>query len=218
MRVYHLLPAHYALADLERRQIKVAQFSDMNDPFELLAVELSDKAKRKTFTAWRKRAAKRYGVLCFSQSWKNPVLWSHYGDKHKGICLGFDVRDTLLKEVAYTGSRLPLCVEEALQKGSPNQELVESLLCAKFEHWHYEEEVRVLLQLNEAVREENLYFRAFDQDLQLKEVIAGPRCLIKKAQIERLIKSYSGVVKIIKARLAFRSFEVVENKLGFRGS
>ena len=26
------------------------------------------------------------GMLCFSKGWHNPVQWSHYTDKHKGIC------------------------------------------------------------------------------------------------------------------------------------
>ncbi len=24
-------------------------------------------------------------------AWSNPVIWAHYGDKHRGLCLGFEV-------------------------------------------------------------------------------------------------------------------------------
>jgi hypothetical protein len=41
-------------------------------------------------------------MLCFSRDWHNPVQWSHYADKHRGICLGFDVPDSLLVPVQYT--------------------------------------------------------------------------------------------------------------------
>jgi len=30
------------------------------------------------------------GCSCFSESNNNILLWSHYGDKHKGMCLEFD--------------------------------------------------------------------------------------------------------------------------------
>jgi len=37
MRVYHFLSATNALKDISKRRIKIAQFQDLNDPFELLA-------------------------------------------------------------------------------------------------------------------------------------------------------------------------------------
>ncbi|MBN1968780.1 MAG: DUF2971 domain-containing protein, partial [Candidatus Delongbacteria bacterium] len=33
-----------------------------------------------------------YGVCCFSEKCNNLLMWSHYGDKHKGICLGFNTK------------------------------------------------------------------------------------------------------------------------------
>ena len=47
LRVYHLLPTKYALEDLEQRRLKVAQFADMNDPFELLAIENEELKKKR---------------------------------------------------------------------------------------------------------------------------------------------------------------------------
>lgn len=214
MRVYHILPTEYAIDDLIKRRLKVSQFIDLNDPFELLSVELSDKVNRKKFGVWKKTITREYGVLCFSRNWNNPVLWSHYGDKHKGICLGFDVPDRLLKEVAYTGNRMVLWVEGELQKGKLHKEIEDRLLCTKFEHWRYENEVRVILPLKKAYTEEGLYFVAFDKNLELKEVIAGPRCSITKTKLKESIGTINRAVKITKARLAFKSFKVVENKLG----
>jgi hypothetical protein len=34
---------------------------------------------------------RQYRVLCFSETCEATLLWSHYGDAHKGIALGFDV-------------------------------------------------------------------------------------------------------------------------------
>ncbi len=33
----------------------------------------------------------RAGVLCLTPHFDNLLMWSHYGDCHKGICIGFDV-------------------------------------------------------------------------------------------------------------------------------
>jgi hypothetical protein len=35
--------------------------------------------------------SERYRVICFSQNAKDVLIWSHYGDSHKGIAIGFDV-------------------------------------------------------------------------------------------------------------------------------
>jgi hypothetical protein len=63
----------------------------MNDPFELLGGLSSDPELRDHLTALLSHLNNWCGVLCFSQDWQNPLLWSHYGDKHKGICLGLDI-------------------------------------------------------------------------------------------------------------------------------
>lgn len=89
MRVYNSLAAQWA----ERRsrakgRIKISRFDDLNDPFELLAAQLRSKDVRKAFGALRDHMCANRGVLCFSRGWHNPLLWSHYGDKHRGICLG----------------------------------------------------------------------------------------------------------------------------------
>ena len=58
------------------------------------------------------------GVLCFSRGWHNPLLWSHYGDKHRGVCLGFDVPNAHIVHVSYNSSRL-LAAASKLLGGGP---------------------------------------------------------------------------------------------------
>ncbi|MDW9570209.1 DUF2971 domain-containing protein [Sinorhizobium meliloti] len=35
-----------------------------------------------------------YGIVCLSDNWQHPMMWSHYADRHRGICLAFDVVGT----------------------------------------------------------------------------------------------------------------------------
>jgi hypothetical protein len=54
---------------------------------------------------------KRYdrGVCCFSTSFKNPLLWSHYGDKHNGICIGYNLERNplpIIEKVEYRRNRV----------------------------------------------------------------------------------------------------------------
>src|SRR6266853_3861048 len=146
MRVYHFLSAQYALKNLYEHRMKISTVTDLNDPFELLCFNLENMCDREGFATAIEEFSRRFGVLCFSRSWSNPLLWAHYSDKHKGICLGFDVLlDDALKEVILTRERLPApqCREDF------NDALAQQWLFTKFEDCRYEDEVRVFADLND---------------------------------------------------------------------
>src|SRR6185369_16167015 len=106
MVVYHLTRAEHALSAIALRRLKISRFRDLNDPFELIGADLRDKDDRKQFRALQIALQEKYGVLCFSRSWSHPLLWSHYADKHRGICLGFDIPDDDLENVIYVAKPL----------------------------------------------------------------------------------------------------------------
>jgi len=214
MRVYHFLAARWAEDDLTRRRLKVSRFDDLNDPFELLALELRDREVRRAFQEMRQHVAERRGVLCFSCKWWNPLLWSHYGDKHRGACLGFDIPDKFIAKVHYDAKRLPDIVEDVIGGGPEAVALVTRLLATKFQDWKYEDEVRVYCDLEVQHRDAGFYFRNFDESLVLAEVILGPRYSGSKATVLKLACSFGNKVDVVQARLAFRSFRVVKDKRG----
>lgn len=48
------------------------------------------------------------GVLTLSATWKSGLMWSHYADEHRGICIEYDTRDLehpQLMQVDYKGAR-----------------------------------------------------------------------------------------------------------------
>jgi len=106
MRVFHFLSHEFGLKDIRERRLKIARIMELNDPFEFLGVELSDPALRRGLQVDKSRLSQDNGLLCFTKSWHNPVLWSHYADKHRGLCLGFDMPDEYLCQVSYVNSRL----------------------------------------------------------------------------------------------------------------
>lgn len=93
MRLYYFTSSRFGLEAIRDKRIKVSRISSLNDPFELLAYDLRNRKQR----AWLKREKKRfdadYGLICMSNNWTHPLMWGHYADRHKGICLGFDVSE-----------------------------------------------------------------------------------------------------------------------------
>ena len=76
-RVYHLTSADHGISDVGLQRLKVARFSDLNDPFELMAVNLRERHDRKVMRKFKDAYDAKTGILCFSADWTNPVLWSN---------------------------------------------------------------------------------------------------------------------------------------------
>ena len=60
------------------------------------------------------------------------------------------------------------------------------LVCTKFQHWSYEEEIRVLISLDRTVQEGSGSFYNFDGKLALAEVILGSECRVSLAAMRQL--------------------------------
>lgn len=210
-RLYHITSSDHAISDITRSRLKVARFADLNDPFELMAISLKEKNDRSIVKIFKDAYGAQSGLLCFSDDWTNPVLWSHYGAKHYGVCLGFDVMRTSVEEVLYEDNRLiykalndkdadPTKISKALQN---------KLIRTKYSHWKYEQEWRRIVALGGLPSEDGLYFQPFNKNLNLVEIILGPLCPEPLEDVrKRATKSYPNI-SIIKSRLAYKWFKIV---------
>jgi Protein of unknown function (DUF2971) len=216
MRVYHLLTAENGMSDISLRRIRISRVRDLNDPFELLAARADSEELRKGLRSWVEEFDRNKGLLCFSKRWRNPVLWSHYASKHRGMCLGFDVADKLLQDVQYTKDRLPIQFVDGTPDKGLEEEFVRDLLYTKYEHWAYEEEARTYVRLDHSTTENGSYFYSFDSALAVGEVILGPLCEFPIERVRELVHSVYEHVRVIKARLAFKWFDVVADERSVR--
>lgn len=203
MLIYHFINAYYGLEGIRNRRLKIARIMELNDPFEFLGVNLSDRKFRKALKDTKEELSKSKGILCFSETWKNPVLWSHYADKHRGLCLGFEVSNSTLERVEYVDSRhpIPSVIDETLMK---------KLLYTKFRHWEYEQERRIYIELEEHV--DGIYYSDFSNDLQLKKVIVGGESNVSRSELANALGNLNGNVESFKARAGFQEFEVVRQQ------
>jgi hypothetical protein len=205
MRVYHFIDQEHGLQNIRLRRLKIATLESVNDPFELMAVASGNPAQRKAFSKFKQDWTERYGILCFSRDWQSPVQWSHYADRHRGICLGFDVKDSLVNKVVYRKTRLP---SEILNNF--NEKTAQRIMLTKYLHWNYEQEVRVFARLEDRDPAAGLYFRQFDQDLALRDVIVGHRSLLTRQVLTVALGDLAPSVTAFRARLAFNSYRVVK--------
>lgn len=204
VRVFKFLPQEWALDDIKKQHIKISRIYDLNDPFDLVPFDLTGSEHRKKLRSARDVLARNRGVVCFSFNWSNPVLWAHYADKHRGVCLGFDVPREYVQAVRYVGKRLPFPTTK------PNEQVGRDWVFTKFSGWSYEEECRIFAKLE---REENGHFflDIKKNNVTLREVILGCRCQLDPTCILALLEPYVEDVSVIKARLSNSSFDMVKN-------
>jgi len=175
-RVYKFTKAQHGISSLAEKRLKLTTIDGLNDPFDLCPLDTADPAISEAAEAITSELWKATGILCFSRNWDNLLLWSHYGDSHRGVCLGFDINEGVSglnyqTDVLYQPNLLQIRCREDV-----NEDLASRLGRTKHESWSYEQEVRMFVHLNDPPDGKNLNWINFGAELVLKEVIIGATC------------------------------------------
>lgn len=111
------------------------------------------------------------GVFSLAQRANCPLMWSHYGDQHRGLCLGYSVPQAAtgdVQKIRYGGSRLVEASDVAAMMAGDSaarRRVDEAVLLKKAKPWAYEREWRLIGPRGEQ-----------NSPLELEEVIFGMRC------------------------------------------
>tara|TARA_Y100001951_G_C11264543_1_gene254628 strand:- start:39 stop:713 length:675 start_codon:yes stop_codon:yes gene_type:complete len=185
MRIFHFLDEKYGLQAIENKCLKVGRINSFNDPFEFSNYESDNYFARKVIKERRKRANWDYGVLCFSQSYSNPVQWAHYANSHKGLCLEFEVPINDLVKIEYVTTRPDFeSFKDSLELSS--EAYLKHMLSVKYSHWSYEQEVRKIIKFPERKMGSDLIFEPFSESMKLKRVLIGYRSKLNKKSLRKL--------------------------------
>lgn len=153
----------------------------------------------KYLNAAAKRVIQRKGIACFLSDYRNLLMWAHYADAHRGVCLKFDVEEDAKffspsKLVRY---HVDYPVYDYLAE---RNEFVNQMFFTKSNEWEYEEEVRVLKSTKG-----NYQFKSS----ALKEVILGCRISDEdKSTLIKVLSNHYPDCQIIQARKSENSFSL----------
>lgn len=98
------------------------------------------------------------GILSLSKRWDSALMWSHYTDSHKGLCIGFNREhkffkrnntenesgNFLLRPVIYSDKR------SIVPNNRPNTTEAMEIIFTKSVDWEYEQEERAIASLANA--------------------------------------------------------------------
>jgi hypothetical protein len=109
------------------------------------------------------------GIVSLAKRANCPLMWSHYADQHKGICIGYSApADVSLEPVSYGGAR---SIKASLIRDMVDGDVAaaravdKAVLLKKAQAWRYEQEWRL-------IGDRGIH----DSQLELEEVVFGMRC------------------------------------------
>ena len=221
--LYYYTPPDHALITLRDGHVKVSSFAGCNDPFELASFNMRKGARyddrrqsRARIRAWQRRQERTHGLICFSKTWRSPLMWAHYAGDHTGLCLEFALDEDrirpanhVLLDVAYTAGRIRQdTVPPDLDRiTSPRQ--LQTLCATKFSHWRYERESRLLVDLRAPgiVHRSGIHFMPTGHGMRLKRIFMGIHTHHPLESIEETLRTRP--VPVLQTRAAFSSFNIV---------
>lgn len=207
MELYHFTSEKYGLEAIGKQRLKASTLDNLNDPFELFAIDTSSSNEfYQALKTHKSYLSHKWCFLCFSKTWESPLLWSHYAERHKGMALVFEVPEIFFEHIKYQKQRIK--INEATVEG---EDTTRRLLTTKYIEWAYEKEARVFRPVSDVVYEANLPFVHFDRKLALKSVVLGPLSKTTDSQIEERLPQNVGV-SVIRSCMALKTFHIVRNE------
>lgn len=89
------------------------------------------------------------GVLSLAERWDCPLMWSHYADEHRGLCIEYDMNDNVCSHIKPVDYRRPRSIKitELMQwklhkSAEAEQNVLDTYFFAKSSQWRYEKEWR----------------------------------------------------------------------------
>lgn len=152
---------------------------------------------------------KNKGVLSLAEQWDSPLMWSHYADEHKGICIEYDISSSIRgapQKVDYEGARgisTSTLIDWVLNDSeSAKREIENKYFYTKANQWKYEYEWRYVNDSQGSV------FAPFN----ITGIYFGMRCNL--AVISSIVKLMNGS----KSNLKFYNTRVKQNSFDLRKS
>jgi hypothetical protein len=180
---------------LARRRIRVSNISKVNDPTDF-QVGFPPSASSSYIEGFRKQykdIEKEFGIVCFSETPFNVLMWSHYADGHRGFVLELEMDESKLEQVAYSTIAPQIPPErEGLSRDAILKDIAHRALRTKSIEWAYEKEWRRIVRYNTSIsdiqKEGESYYLTFDSS-SLKSLFAGLRQEKTDAEIKKILEN-----------------------------
>lgn len=148
-----------------------------------------------------------FRICCFSQVCDNILMWSHYSNMHKGVCVKFDRNKDELFNSATLISYEDKVPEYNFVHGK--DEDIHRVIYAKSIDWEYEKEIRIIKHTKQGITN-----KVFFEKRALSEVILGCRFPEhKKLALQAVIKKYKYHATLSQMNTSEKEYKLIKKPL-----
>lgn len=134
----------YLLHSLRNKKNWYSKLPFLNDPYDCFFLD-------NTNTTVYKKLLSTFSVCCFSKNMDNILMWSHYADHHRGVCLEWEINEEdsrikgALNSVIYENELITLDNVQRTEDGYLDLNVSSNgkFILQKLKNWEYEEEMRI---------------------------------------------------------------------------
>ncbi len=198
--------------------LKFTSPSDFNDPYDCCPTQLNEipdgaipNAVGNHMNKLLQRVhAEIYGIVCLTPFPDRMLMWSHYGDQHRGVCVGFD-GDLLSSMVPINDKQNPLHMRPKkviYTSTRPSGDDTDALLKKSVE-WSYEDEYRIISRSQSGTPEWGPGIWNISPSV-IKEIVIGAEMAPEdKKLITDFIREKRSDIAIKQAVLHAKDFQIV---------
>lgn len=128
-----------------------------------------------------KNEKQKYKLACFSEVNDETLMWSHYADKHSGVCIGFDFPHQYEEKFILCPANYIECLQPVDGEADKDRVIL-YWLATKSKRWDYEREIRAITHSKTQEKYELITFNPQN----IKEIIFG--CNVSPNKIQEAIK------------------------------
>ena len=216
--LYKYVSAKYVKDILDNHRLYLNDGKCFNDPFEIMVMD-KDTSNAKLIDGLH--------ILSLTNSFQNKLMWSHYSDSYKGVCLTVKVPNHLVYPMCYSTKRVytdsdidgliansKKIVKKSVEKSFVGMSKEKKIAYIKDKRWMYEKEYRIVFDKNDekgliwddgkwymSVKITNIYlgvnFDKNNEELRTEILDAGER---NKVKITRMVLSQTDYSLRVKHR------------------
>jgi len=170
-----------------------------------------------------KTAISMTGFTCFTEEWSNRLMWAHYAQSHKGLCIGFRTRPRPQEiyaplaanclPVRYSQFRPEMSMKEIIQSNI-DLERLKNVVLSKDKVWSYEKEWRYLSQIHPKAKLQQTGCRINLGSDEIVEIIFGLRSTEQTmGKIHHMLGKTKKSPKIYRTTFEEDSYELVRTQI-----
>lgn len=175
---------------LDNHRLYLSDGKNFNDPFE---ITVTDKKNH------RIRHIEGLHILSLTNSFRNKLIWSHYTDSHKGVCITVKVPNNVVYPICYSTKRIfedsdidniiyssTKITKKSVEKDFSLLSKDKKIAYIKDKKWMYEKEYRVVFDKSD---EEGLIYHdgKWFMSVKITNIYLGVNFDRNKAETQRKI-------------------------------